>query len=461
MTSTTTASSGPETSSPTDTDQAPHVNHEMPLRPTRERWARRRSALTMLIVVALAVTVTVRPNHTDAVLADTSASGLIPITPRRMYDSRTTGVALTTSATGTTREIPLGDGITRELAALGEPGLPITGAYINVTVVDPTASGFLTLHPTPSSIPDASIVNFTRGDVIANGSLITLIDGTIHATLITPTGDGAAHIIVDVFAITAEIGTSPSVRHIDLTAPQRLLDTRRSEPVDAGGDTVVPTGSRHPILANVTLINDLPDSAPTFISPGDSRNDQPIDVSFLNATSGQIRANTTLLVPDDNGNIKLHNAAGKSHILVDLVARFTDDDHAGTITFLDEPFRAIETRPRPIGPGQSERWDLTPFLSSLTAQRPGLAANRATALIGNLTTTGFAPRTPVFPTTTFLTVFATDGPPPDVSHINVTDNVDLANNGIFPVTDDSLHIYNHDGTVDYLIDVTAIILERP
>ena len=94
---------------------------------------------------------------------------------------------------------PLADHGTRILTMVGGTcGVPATARAIvlNVTAVAPEAPGFLTLYPGDQDRPEASTLNFSRGQVRANNAIVPLgADGTLA---IFNGSAGAAHVIVDV-----------------------------------------------------------------------------------------------------------------------------------------------------------------------------------------------------------------------------------------------------------------------
>jgi hypothetical protein len=70
-------------------------------------------------------------------------------------------------------------------------------AALNVTVVLPTAAGYLTLYPGGSSLPLASTINYRAGQIRANNAILPLApDGTL--AVFCGQGSGTANLIIDV-----------------------------------------------------------------------------------------------------------------------------------------------------------------------------------------------------------------------------------------------------------------------
>ncbi|MGE0881351.1 MAG: hypothetical protein AB7L13_24380 [Acidimicrobiia bacterium] len=71
-------------------------------------------------------------------------------------------------------------------------------ALMNVTAVDPTEGGFLTVFPSDVTAPLASTVNFVRGDRIPNAAIAKLSPSGSVTTL---NSTGSTHILIDVAGV--------------------------------------------------------------------------------------------------------------------------------------------------------------------------------------------------------------------------------------------------------------------
>jgi hypothetical protein len=99
-------------------------------------------------------------SHVIVDLAGWFADGFHPITPARLADTR-----------GGLCGIRVGQGERRSVAILDRSGLPASGmtaVALNVTVVNPTIGGWLTVYPKGSPRPGASNLNFARSQTVAN-----------------------------------------------------------------------------------------------------------------------------------------------------------------------------------------------------------------------------------------------------------------------------------------------------
>ncbi len=110
-----------------------------------------------------------------------------PLTPARVLDTRS-GIGAPKALVGT-------GGIALAVAGVG--GVPASGAtsaVLNVTVVGPTANGWVTVWPSGESKPNASSLNYVTNQTIANAVLAKLgTDGKVRLS-----ASGATNLLADV-----------------------------------------------------------------------------------------------------------------------------------------------------------------------------------------------------------------------------------------------------------------------
>jgi hypothetical protein len=73
----------------------------------------------------------------------------------------------------------------------------VTAAFVNITVVEPQDSGYLTAWSGVGDPPNVSNVNFSKGQTTANTSWIPVSNG--HIDIFT---SAACHVLVDLQAVT-------------------------------------------------------------------------------------------------------------------------------------------------------------------------------------------------------------------------------------------------------------------
>jgi Tol biopolymer transport system component len=113
------------------------------------------------------------------------------VTPCRILDTRQAG-----------QSPALSSGLRRIVLAAGTCGIPATARAIavNLTVVQPSAAGYLTLHAGDIAPEMTSALNFNTGQTLANNAIVPLaFDGT-GTLAVTPLvgGNGTVHLILDV-----------------------------------------------------------------------------------------------------------------------------------------------------------------------------------------------------------------------------------------------------------------------
>ncbi|HUY61602.1 MAG TPA: IPT/TIG domain-containing protein [Candidatus Dormibacteraeota bacterium] len=104
---------------------------------------------------------------TDATVAAGTNGWFVPVAPHRLLDTRLTGQTL-------------GPGQVLTVPVAGQAGVPASGAtaaVMNVTVTNTTTAGFLTVYPAGVARPNASDVNWVKGQTVPNMVVATLGSG--------------------------------------------------------------------------------------------------------------------------------------------------------------------------------------------------------------------------------------------------------------------------------------------
>jgi hypothetical protein len=238
-------------------------------------------------------------------------------TPHRLLDTRESG-----------QGPAFGPGEVRGLSVRGgSTGVPANASAValNVTAVGPTRITDLRIYPTHvgGSPPTVSNLNPAPGAVTA-AAVIAAIgdDGTVSIR----NAAGNVHVLVDLAGWYTP-GTDAGVFHpLD---PRRLLDTRSGMPLGAGetrdlvvagtgpvftAPTPVPFAGRVVVL-NVTAIAASGTDVRVYPTPADST---VPNASNINPSRGQTVPNTVLATVGLNGAIRLRNASGDAHLIVDL-----------------------------------------------------------------------------------------------------------------------------------------------
>jgi hypothetical protein len=252
-------------------------------------------------------------------IASSTAGGEVALTPARITDTRLGSGQPNAGST-------LGAGATLDVKVTGAGGVPATGvsgAILNVTATNTTASSFLTVWPKGAARPTASNLNWVAGQTVPNRVFVPVDPATGKISVYNAVG--SVDIVVDVsgyFTDATAIGNSFTPQ-----SPVRIADTRsNSTTLGPGGQiTIQVTGvagvpaNAKAVILNVTVTNT---TAPSFLTVYPSTATRPLS-SDLNWVAGQTVPNLTVATLGTTGAITIYNAAGSTDVVVDLFGYFT------------------------------------------------------------------------------------------------------------------------------------------
>ncbi len=166
--------------------------------------------------------------------AVSTPGGFTSVAPFRLLDTRS-GLGAPKGA--------VAPGGTVVLQVAGQGGVPLTGVsavVLNVTVADPTASGYVTVYGDGTTRPTASNLNYVKDQVVPNlviaplgaGGKVDLFNGS----------PGTADLVADVSGYFLSGVPTASGAFVSL-APSRLLDTRSGLGLATGAGAVAPSGT--------------------------------------------------------------------------------------------------------------------------------------------------------------------------------------------------------------------------
>jgi hypothetical protein len=251
-------------------------------------------------------------------LAGSSGAGYVAYGPHRILDTRT----------GT----PLVEGTHRKIQIDGVQGLPSSGIVAitgNLTVIKPTASGFVTLGPDPTDTPTSSTINFPRGDIRANNVVVPVnADGTVSAVYIS----GAVGPTVDMVLDISGYFTKSGGALLHTMQPVRILDSRSNTGVtgpfsanvaktlQVTGPGVAPSGTVA-ITANMTVTEQ---TGSGFAAIGPTI-DATTEFSNLSFPHGDDRANGVTVPLASNGSVGVIYVTSAGHttqLLLDVTGYY-------------------------------------------------------------------------------------------------------------------------------------------
>jgi hypothetical protein len=345
-------------------------------------------------------------------------------------------------------------GTITEVPVLGRAGVPTaSGAVaINVTVTEPTASGYVTAFSCGQPVPTASNLNFAPGQTIAN--FVVAKPGANGSVCLYTSA--ATHLLADL------TGYYPATSRFKPLNPQRLLDSRPSSPrtVDGIGSGIgirsVGSITSFPVVGRVGLSGGLTAVAlnVTVTSP---QQDGYLSVfpcgqnvpntSSLNFGTGQTVANAVVSNVGADGNVCVYTNVA-THLIIDINAAYPVDSY-----FIPYgPVRILESRPgaTPTVDRLQSGIGIRPA-GSITrvpvAGRVGIRPNGG-ALALNVTVTE--------PTSTgFITVYPCGQPAPNASTLNFIRGQTVANSTISKLgPDGDICIYTSAPT-QLIIDING------
>jgi hypothetical protein len=246
-------------------------------------------------------------------VAPTNGGRFTPLTPARVLDTRDgTGRSGVVGPVGGDRSIDL-----RVTGVGGVPSTGVTAVALNVTVDQPTGSGFITTWPTGEQRPFAATHTFAPGLTVGN---LVLAKVGANGNVSLYNSNGSTHLVADVVGYFSSSGG----RFVPLS-PTRLVDTRNGLGgrlgVLGGGSTftvdltdgVVPDGATG-VVVNVTAADSDANSYLTVWPTGVA---MPT-AATLNPRPGVPVPNQAYLKLGPGGRLDVFNFAGTTHVVIDV-----------------------------------------------------------------------------------------------------------------------------------------------
>ena len=382
------------------------------------------------------------------------------VTPARLLETRT-GVDKLTVDHEFEGDGAFGSGTYLDLQVAGRAGSNVPGSagavVLNVTAISPSATGFITIYPQGGTQPNASSLNTAAGRTLPNMVIVPVGD---YQGITIFNSNGTTHMAIDVLgwfpdSTTAFGGVDPARLMETRTGPGKETIDHLSEGIGARTansttDLEITTRGNVPVNAgavalNVTAINPSANSFLTIYPKGATRP----NASNLNLAAGRTVPNMVIVPIGTDGSITIYNAAGTTHLAVDVLGWFPD---ATTAFGGSVPQRMLETR---VG---ADKLTVDHSSEGIGARGPnstttlpiggrGLVPAGAGAVALNVTA--------ISPTAnSFITIYPTGQARPNASNLNLAAGRTLPNMVIVPLGDDgSIEIYNAAGTTHLAVDV--------
>jgi hypothetical protein len=297
-------------------------------------------------------------------------------------------------------------------------------------------------------------LNFTAGQTVANLQIVRVGGpGSATGKISLYNAQGWTHAIVDVVGWYSDGSTEMGARY-QAVPPARVVDTRigmgapaapigpdMSIEVKVPGQAGVDADWVSAVAVNVTATQA---TQPSYLTAWPSDVTRPL-ASNLNVGPRQTVPNLVIVKVGADGKFRLYNAAGFTHVIVDVVGWYSNGifGRRGTRYTSLVPSRILDTRTTHTAVGPNSTVDVQ------ATGRGGVPASGVSAVVVNLTATE--------PTAgSYLTAFPTGTSPPLASNLNFGPGqtvpnlvvVKLASGGKFS-------IYNAQGNTHVIADVVG------
>jgi hypothetical protein len=299
----------------------------------------------------------------------TSNLGYTPLSaPVRIADTRT-GATDPSTYQGLT--LAAGGSLTIDMPTNVPAG---AGAVVvQVTAINPSASGFLTVFPAGSTNPGTANVNFTTGQTVGNqvtvglgtsngNEAITVYDG--------PTTGGSVDFTVDLYGYYSVPTATSGDAYVPLT-PSRICDTRSGNPSGLSGTAAQCNGTNNTgdtlgaataLTFGVTDVGNVPTgaaavqlnvavtdtTASSYIQcyPAGSPPSSSTPTVNQNWVAGETLSTKALVAVGTDGDVTCYNNSGAVDLVVDVDGYFTAPGTSGgdLFTALSSPVRLCDTR---------------------------------------------------------------------------------------------------------------------
>ena len=406
------------------------------------------------------------------------------LAPVRICDTRSSQSQGLTGARAQCDGKPLGAGGTLTVQVAGAFGVPkrdVTAVALNVTAVDPSAAGYLSVFPAGSAPPVASNLNFGPGQTVSEltevatgaGDSVSLyssaatdavVDLEGYVTTADPGSAGLYHALASPVRICDTRGSNPS----DLVAPETQCNTDLATggaahlvrpgaplPVQVTGLAGVPAAGVSAVALNVTVLGS---AAPGFATVFPAAGAVP-RASNVNFAAGEVVPNRVVVPVGEDGRVTVASSV-PADVVVDVSGYFGGASGGDQFTPEPSPVRICDTRgSNPsglVGAATQCNTDVAPGspddplgpAASRVVSVSGLAAVPASAgaVVANVTAVG-----PTAPS--YLTVQPVAGPT-TTSDLNPAPGGAAANLVMATLSPQgAVDVYHSAGATDLLVDV--------
>ncbi|WP_441250163.1 PKD domain-containing protein [Kitasatospora sp. McL0602] len=352
------------------------------------------------------------------------AQGFTPVKPTRLLDTRlpnTTGITRLGPGESIDVHIP-GKSVGREYP---------DAAVLNVTAVNGSQGGYLSVYPKGTPRPATSNVNFTAGQVVPN--LVTVPTGMKDDVTIY-NFSGTTDVVVDWMG-TYQVGSGDRFTAL---APSRLLDTRHTAALGPDATTSVQVRGVGGVPADATSVvlnlTSTDADAGGYLTAYASGTERP-GTSNLNFAARQTVANQVVVPIGADGKVSIYNKFGHTQVVADVFGYYSP---TGSSLFTPvAPTRLVDTRT--AGQHALGQGGTLPVATHVPAGATGAVLN----VTSTASTAGG-----------YLTVWADGAAKPGTSNLNFAAGKTVPNHVTTPLgANGSFDVYNFLGQTQVVADL--------
>jgi hypothetical protein len=410
------------------------------------------SGLSSGVGYSVDVTATLAPSTVSPVVSSnvvlvgggSGAGDFVPVGPVRSFDYRDAGAGGAWGG-GVTRTIPVS-------GVAGVPSVGVAAVAVAVSVVAPTANGYVTVWSSGSAMPLATAVNFVAGQTKTN---LVKVPVDASGTISVFNFAGTTGITTDVVGFFVdESGTFTHNQSFQSVTPVRVLDTRPT-PVAGGGsvDAVVVGGSTGvPVTASAVEIQveAVNPSAAGYLTVWATGSTRPV-VSNVLFGKGQTIVTSAIAPVGADGKISIFTNVA-TDVVVDICGYY-DAGAAGKFHAINTT-RLFDTRsPGGTQFAQGQTRSIPVAGATVQVGNPGVSV---TPVPVDATAVVFAATAVYNSSASFLTFWPGNQGQPLAAMLlpnapwQLTDNLIVSGIG-----SGGIKAYNHGGTTDVVIDVNG------
>lgn len=389
------------------------------------------------------------PSTATVTIVNVPTPFIVPVSPARLVDTRTTGETIDGRFEGEGRRVA---DSTLTLEVNGRAGVPAdaTAVVMNITAVRPSGTGYVTAYPCDADRPQASSLNYSTGQNLGNEIIAR----------VSAAGTVCLYTFGEIDMTADAVGYVPANSPYRPQTPARLMDTRIGaqtidgdfssdgvRPADTQfvlrvtGRNGVPAGAAAAVV-NITAVNP---QGSGFVTAHPCEDERPV-TSALNYVGGVTRGNEIVAKLSPNGELCLYNSAA-THLTVDIVGWLPV---AASFTPV-APGRFVDSRAgQTTVDGRLEGFGALAAGDSLRIKIAGRDAvpNEATAAVINIAAIRPA-------ATGYFTVWNCEGDPPLASSLNYVSGVNGSSEIIAGLNDIGELCVFTPTTTDLAIDVVG------